>query len=295
MDARDIILPEPRRLQTCHTFRMGPRGPQTAQIKHRRLQRSLNRGVIQFGIMGQGHDRRARVQPHSLQRLIGPIVRNHRVGEPLGRSKGGPRVHQRHVIAAGACHRQQVLRDMHPADDDHPQGRVVNGHERAPIRFNARPVQTEPVGIGGRPLQPTRLTDQISHIGHGVACRAPVGQVLQHRHGHGPAHRLDHHTDLPAAGQPHGKGFIIADAVVQQPRAPVFHGLQRLDNHSTLNAAARDGAFHPPLPVNHQLRSHRTRRRPPGFNDRGHSHRTTGAVPLQRPPGQTAPVAQLLS
>ena len=231
--------------------------------------------------MGERDHRGARVEPLRGQRRIGPVVKDHLTGKTRLRAKGGAWIDDHRVIATGARHADQRLRDMHRAHDDHPQGRIVDRDKALPILGDAGPVQAKTLRKGRARLEPPAGPGQFSDQRHRPARRAGRNEFAQQRHRQRPAHRLDQHPNPPAAGQTHRKGIIIAHTELKQPRGAICQGLDGLGDNRALDAPTRDRPLHRAVPVDDKLTAHRARRRPPGL-DHGGQHR----APPRRMPGQ---------
>src|ERR1043165_7897324 len=74
--------------------------------------------------MGERDQRGAGVDADPGKRLVGPFARDLGIGEPLLRSEGSTRVDDYDVMSKGASHRNELLRDMHGADNDETDGGI---------------------------------------------------------------------------------------------------------------------------------------------------------------------------
>src|SRR6516165_9498597 len=92
-------------------------------------------------------------------------------------------------------------------------------------------------------------------------------------------HLLHIDADGAAAGQPDLPGGLVGDTEFERLRLAALDHVERFGHHRALDATARDAAEEIALIVDHQIRTHRPRRRAPGL-DHG---RERDPAPL-RPP-----------
>src|SRR5499433_339219 len=79
-------------------------------------------------------------------------------------------------------------------------------------------------------------------------------------------HLLHIDADGAAAGQPDLPGGLVGDAEFERLRLAALDHVERFGHHRALDAAARDAAEEIALIVDHQIRTHRPRRRAPGLD-----------------------------
>ena len=99
-------------------------GAERADIEGVRAQRHGERGIVELGIMGQGHHRGAAVGLEALQRLVRPFGRDGDTGKALVAGEGGARIDHGHEIARQRRHPRHRLRDVDGAHQDAAQARV---------------------------------------------------------------------------------------------------------------------------------------------------------------------------
>src|SRR5262249_27090105 len=93
---------------------------------------------------------------------------------------------------------------------------------------------------------------------------------------------LDENLDLAAAGEPDFPGLVVADPEIEEPRLAVSDHFERLIDHRTFDAAARDRADHRAFVVNRELGADRARRGTPGGDDRRQCHARSRLAPPRR-------------
>ena len=148
---RPVDAPEIRRLvaeraQPLEPGRMGPLAAEGRDIEGLGSQRQIERRIVELGVVGQRHDRRARVRLQFLHRLVGPVGAHVDPREAGIARERPPRIDHGDVIAREARHRHQDLRDVHRADHDQAQRRVEDLDEEWPgIGWN-RDTFVAPVG-----------------------------------------------------------------------------------------------------------------------------------------------------
>src|SRR3954453_5725513 len=79
-------------------------------------------------------------------------------------------------------------------------------------------------------------------------------------------HFFDKDPDGATAGQPDLPGGLVGDAEFQRLGLAALDHVEGFRDHRALDAAARDRAQEVALVVDHQIRTHRTRRRAPGLD-----------------------------
>ncbi len=100
--------------------------------------------------------------------------------------------------------------------------------------------------MAGSPAPSVRRCAQLSRsVSSATARRAARAATRSASSASGRLRRptgIDQHADRAAAGEAHGKGGLVADAVGQQARHAIGQRLERLGHHRALDAAARDRA-----------------------------------------------------
>ena len=183
-----------------------------------------------------------------VHRLVGPVGRIGDVGEALVGGEGAARIDHGDGEAALRGERHQRLGDMHRADHDQPQRRVVGVQEpvgaveldgaalvaqrlaRA-ARAQRRRAPPGPGSsscrrrAGGSPAPTGRLASLAPPASAAEQC--PASRQLLHEHLH-----------LAAAGQPDFPGALVGDAEIQQLRRAGRDRLLRRIGDRALDAAA---------------------------------------------------------
>ena len=109
---------------------MGFPAAEGADIKCLRPQCHVQRGIVEFRIMGQGHHGGAVVDAERVQRIVRPVFTQGDAGKAVACRKGAAWIDDDHLIARGLGEGDEWLSDMDGADNDHPFGRVENLHEQ---------------------------------------------------------------------------------------------------------------------------------------------------------------------
>src|SRR5215470_1027368 len=93
-------------------------------------------------------------------------------------------------------------------------------------------------------------------------------------------HFLNEHPDRTAARQADLPGRLVGDTELQHFRFAAFDHIERLGNDRAFNTAARYRAKEIAFAVDDEVRADRTRRRPPGLDDRRERHFAAAPAPV---------------
>src|SRR5579883_1718993 len=120
MDAGEHLVADADLGQPLLALGVGALAAQRADIEDVRLQRRLERRVVQLGVMRERDDRGRCVEPHRLEGLVGPILDHLDARKALRRRPGAARIDDGDVEFEHRRHRRQTLRDVHGTNDDQP-------------------------------------------------------------------------------------------------------------------------------------------------------------------------------
>lgn|GEM_PF-5130779 len=109
---------------------------QGADIERRRMQGPVERRIVELGIVGQRHQRRARVSLDLSQCFIRPAPVDAEAGEALDLGERSARINDQDIVAREACELRQRLCDMYRTDQNQPERRVEHlDEDRAGCRL----------------------------------------------------------------------------------------------------------------------------------------------------------------
>ena len=283
------VVAEARRAQPLDAAGVGARRAEAAEVEDGRAQRRRDRRVVELGVVGQGDDGGAGVEPELGERGVGPVVDEPGVREAGRAGEGLARVDDRHVVAGDAAPSAPAPGRCAPRRP--PPGAAAGCARRETSRRRSR---------SGRPAAPPPPAPRAGRRGRRPAAapsrraaprrppaRAPPAPPPAARAGPAtaPARRR---PARPAPGwcrrrraRPRRRPASLTP-YSQHARPAVLERLQRLGHHRALDAAARDRAHHLALAGDRQLRPARPRRRAPGLDDGGERRALAGAQPVER-------------
>ena len=142
---------------------MGAAAAQRSDVEGREIAKAGDQGrIVELRIVGQGHDRGARVRSERRQRFVGPFVRQGDLGKSLAAREGSPRIHHDDLVARHRGHRHEHLRNVDGTDHHEPQRWIEHVHEdRAGTGLDAAGSVTTHCGARGI----AHLRSEIVHIG----------------------------------------------------------------------------------------------------------------------------------
>jgi len=115
---------KPRPARRCRRLSCVFRLPRGADVEGRRTQSPVERRIVELGIVGQRHQRRARISLYLGQCFIRPAPVDAEPGEALDLGECRARINDQDIVARQICELRQGLCDMYRIDQNQPERRV---------------------------------------------------------------------------------------------------------------------------------------------------------------------------
>ena len=129
MDAGDLLRGEALVRQTLDTRALSLLRAKRADIENFGPESSGERRVVDLRIMGERDHRRARIEAQLRNHLVGPFGMKRDTRKPRAGGESAARVDDGDVTPQRLGDGDDALRDMHRADDDQAQRRIVDVDE----------------------------------------------------------------------------------------------------------------------------------------------------------------------